>query len=673
MKRIPDDARFRDPERDASYWLAMKYPKGAEGQGAAIKRIREIDWGGVATWVFGFALIAYLGLDGGGFDPIVHDQVGIAIWWIVIAGVLVGALPRRRLGSLAWVTLGLFAAFVLWTALSLSWTESTEKTFADLARVAGYLGIFALALLIRGIDGARRLASAVAAGIVLVAAIALLSRLHPSWFPAADQTAQFLTGNRERLSYPINYWNGLAALVAIGYPLVLHFAAAARSLAFRALAAAAFPAMMLTSYFTFSRAGIGAAAIAVGVFILLTSDRIPKLATLLVAGGGGALLCLAADARGTLADGLINSTSESQGDTMLLLTLVVCAVVGAIQVGISIYGDEDRRPQWSTVTRNRSLTTMGIAGAVLVVALVVINAPGRAADAWDEFKEADSPGKGSGRLISAAGQNRYEYWLAAVDENETKPLTGTGSGTFEFWWARNRDSADAIRDTHSLYFQTFGELGIVGLLILLAFIAVVLRGGGREIMRAHTRRPLLAAAFAGCVAFLITAVFDWMWQIPVLAAALLLLAAILVTAVSPPPREEPAPFGWPARGGAAAVAVVAIVAIAIPLTASGLLRESEADAREGDLIGALEAARSAQNTEPGAATPRLQQALILEELGDFDGAAEAAREATERGKTNWRTWLILARIEAQRGRAVDAVAAYRRARALNPHHPIFDQ
>ena len=141
------------------------------------------------TWLLGFGLVAYLGLKGGGYDPLVHDQVGIAVWWVLLATVAVGALPRRRLGLLAWTALGLLAAFVAWTALSLTWTESVERTWADLARVGGYLGVFALALFVRDSHGARRMVAAVGAGIACVAIVALLSRLHPAWFPEASQTA----------------------------------------------------------------------------------------------------------------------------------------------------------------------------------------------------------------------------------------------------------------------------------------------------------------------------------------------------------------------------------------------------------------------------------------------------------------------------------------------------
>lgn len=632
----------------------------------------RIDWGAVGIWLLGFGLIAYMGLEGGGYDALVHDPVGIAVWWVLLAGVLVGALPRRRIGATALTALALLAAFVLWTALSMSWTESVGRTFADLARVSGYLGVFALAVAIRGSDNGRRMLAAVAAGIALVAIVALLSRLHPAWFPAGAQTAQFLSGNEERLSYPIHYWNGLAALLAIGLPLLLQLACGARSVAVRALAAAALPILGLTAFLTLSRGGIGAAVIALGVFLAFAADRLPKLLSLALAATATAILCVAVSARDNLHDGLLNATAEAQGDEMLVLTAIVCLVAAAAQVGIALA--ERRRPRWTLVPRRNARVAAGVVGAVVLLGFLAFGGLGRGADAWDEFKQADSPGEGSSRLVSAAGQNRYAYWSSAVDQNATKPLTGTGSGTFEYWWARNRDTTDAVRDTHSLYLQTLGELGIAGLALLGAFLLAVLIGGARAAVRAGpAERSLLAAALAGCVAFCLTAAVDWMWQIPVISVAVLLLAAVLVAPGARREDEKGVAFKLPLRLGVCLAAIAAIVAIAIPLTSETHLRESEEDVREGDLYGALAAAKSAQNAEPAAAGPRLQQALVLEQIGALGQAANAARGATEREETNWRNWLVLSRIEAQRGRAGAAVGAYLRARSLNPRSPLFEE
>jgi O-Antigen ligase len=632
---------------------------------------REIGWGAVATWLGCFGLIVYLGLEGGGYDPLVHDRAGIAVWWIALAGVLIGVLPRRRLNTLAWVALALLALFAAWTALGLSWSENVERSFAELARVCGYLGIFTLALFTRAGSETRRLLGAVAAGIAVVAAIALLSRLHPAWFPEARQTASFIADSRERLSYPIDYWNGLAALIAIGIPLVLQIATDARSLLLRAAAAAALPALALTVFLTLSRGGMAAALIAVGVYLALASDRLPKALTLAVAGAGGGILIAVASGQDALQHGLLDATARQQGDELLLLTLVVCLVVGLIQAGIS-YGLLNRkRPRWTLVSRRHSLAAL-VAGALAVLVLAIaLDAPGRASSGWDEFRHGGVPGSGTGRLGSVAGQSRYQLWRAALHENGAKPLTGTGAGTFELWWARHNTTGESVRDAHSLYLQTLGELGVVGLLALVAFLLAVFGGGGRNTLRASpSDRSPLAAALAGCAAFCVTAAVDWMWQIPVLPAAMLLLAAALVTAAPSAARGALTP---PLRVAFGAAAIAAIAAIAIPLAATSLVRESEDDVRGGDLDAALSEARKAQSVEPAAAAPRLQQALVREAQGDLAGAALEARAAVERGDTDWRNWLVLSRIDAERGRAAASVRAYRRARSLNPRSPLFER
>jgi hypothetical protein len=605
--------------------------------GAAQEDARRVDWSAVAIWALGFGLVVYLGLEGGGYDPLVHDRVGIAVWWFLLAGVVVGALPRRRLPVLACVALAVLAA---------------------------------------GTSNARRLVAAVAAGIAVVAVVALLSRLHPAWFPTSHETAQFLSSGRERLSYPLNYWNGLAGLIAIGAPLLLWVATCARTIAVRALAAASLPAIALAAFFTLSRGGIAAIFVALAVFLAFAPDRLPKLLTALIAGAGSLVLIVAAAHRDALQHALLNDTAHHQGNEVLVFTLVVCLVVGLVQAGLSVALAQDRRPDWTVVSRQRSRTALAVGALALLIAAVALDAPGRAADGWDEFKGEAAPGKGTERLGSVAGESRYQFWSAAVEENASKPLTGTGSGTFEYWWTRNGSVPEIAHDTHSLYLQTLGELGIVGLLILAAFLAAVLIGGGRNVVRAGRRRPELAAALAGCVAFCVTAITDWMWQIPVLAVAFLLLAAVLVAADEDPSeaeRDGQAGLRLPLRVAAALVALIAIVAIAIPLASTSLVRKSEADARAGDLTAALSAARSAQNAQPDAASPRLQEALVLESQGELGAAAAAARAATERESTNWRTWLVLSRIEAELGDASAAVSDYRRARELNPFSELFER
>ncbi len=634
--------------------------------------LTRFSWDALVTWILCFGLVAYLGIDGGGFDALVYNQVGIAIWWILLIGVLVKALPRVVPTRAALITAGLLLAFLAWTALSLTWTESSERTMTDVARVLTYLGIFALALSTRSPLEVRRVVTAVASAIVLIGLLALASRLHPAWFPSADQTARFLLDSRERLSYPLNYWNALGALVAIGLPLLLHLSAGLRSSLGRCLAAATLPPLGLVLFFTLSRGGIVAAVLGIAAYVALTGDRVPKLLSLLFSAGGAGILIGLTLSRDALRHGLTNSSAHSQGDELLLITILVMIAVGLLQ-GAIVWGlDPDRRPDWTRFSRGASLAALG--GLVLLVVVVGIagHAPRRINHAIDEFKGGGQAGHGTSRLGSFAGESRYALWKSAVRENATDPLIGTGSGTFEYWWDRDAAGTEAVRDTHSLYLQTLGELGIVGLAILAGFFVAIFAFGLTAVLRSEgSERSALAAALAGVLAFAITAAVDWSWQMPVLPAAMLILAAPLLVAGRADPEGEGVAVGLPSRLGFAIFGLVAVVAIAIPLASTSFVRSSESEVRSGDLTAALEDARSAQNVQPWAASPRLQEALVLELDGDLPAAAEAAQAATERESTNWRTWLVLSRLEAERGRPEASIAAYRKAKSLNPLSPLF--
>jgi tetratricopeptide (TPR) repeat protein len=117
--------------------------------------------------------------------------------------------------------------------------------------------------------------------------------------------------------------------------------------------------------------------------------------------------------------------------------------------------------------------------------------------------------------------------------------------------------------------------------------------------------------------------------------------------------------------------VVAIVAVAIPYSAANSISASRDLARASDLAGALAEVDTADNLQPYAASPKLQRALLLESSGDLTGAAAAAAAAAADEATNWRTWFVLSRIEAYRGRARASVDAYLQARELNPRSLLF--
>src|SRR6476469_4613686 len=115
----------------------------------------------IAAWVLGFALVAYLSFANGGYDAVVRDQVGIAVWWLILIGAAIGVLPLR-FSRFAWTAVGLLTVFAIWTALSTSWSESAERSWIDAAKVATYVGFLVLALAAQRRAAARHTINGVA-------------------------------------------------------------------------------------------------------------------------------------------------------------------------------------------------------------------------------------------------------------------------------------------------------------------------------------------------------------------------------------------------------------------------------------------------------------------------------------------------------------------------------
>jgi O-antigen ligase len=372
--------------------------------------------------------------------------------------------------------------------------------------------------------------SAVGAAIAVVAIFGLLSRLHPAWFPGATDTAIQL-GVRSRLSYPLNYWNGVATLIAVGIPLVLVTAGAARSILARALAAAALPAMALAALYTFSRGGAVEIAIALVVLFALHPRRLQLLPTAAVAAAGSAILVVAATQRHALENGLGNSAAHSQGSEMLVLVIVVCAGVALLEAAIALTGRHLLRSR-PTVPRRAAIVATALAVLVAIVVAVAGGVPGYLSDRWHDFKAPTDPGvTGVQRFDSASGNGRYQLWQAAVHGNATNPVLGIGPGTYEYYWTQHRTFPLSVVNAHSLYLESLAELGIVGLILIIGVVGAPLVVGTAKTLRARgdpDRSALFAAATAALAVFAVAAAVDWVWQLPAIVAAFLLVAAAVL-------------------------------------------------------------------------------------------------------------------------------------------------
>ncbi len=638
----------------------------------------KLDLGALGIWALAGGLVLYLAIDGGGYGIVVHSQVGILVWWIVLVGAAWGLLPACRPSRAGWTALALFGAFVGWTALASTWSLSSDRSLADLSLVAGYLGVLLLGVSLHRDRGRalRHTLAALATAVVIVAALALASRLHPGLFAAAGQTSSFLPGSAQRLGWPLNYWNALAALLALSLPLLLALATSTRTLYGQAAAAAGIPIVVVCGYLTFSRGGALAGAVALVAFIALAPQRLPKLATILVTGAGSAALIAGAANRSAIEHGYLDAAARHQGATLLLPILLVCAGVAFAQVGIGLAVRHATPPRGLVVPPPRARLVLGGAVTALVVAALLVGAPTKLSHAWRDFKHPTAAALGQaslGRFGTVSGNGRYDYWKAAIHATGGHVLGGAGPGTYQLLWLPRAPYFSYVENAHSLYFETLAELGVVGLALLVGFFVLVVGSAVALVARSRDEQRVRASgAAAALTAFVVSAAFDWIWQVPALPVAFLLLGAAVVAPSMRSASGQPGGVAVRALRASAAVAALAcLVAIGVPLATANAVQASQAAASRGDPALALRDAREAVRVEPVAASPQIQLALVEELQGDVPAALSAAQRAARDEPANWSTWLIVSRLEAEDGKPGASLAAFRRARSLNPRSRLF--
>lgn len=164
-----------------------------------------------------------------------------------------------------------------------------------------------------------------------------------------------------------------------------------------------------------------------------------------------------------------------------------------------------------------------------------------------------------GLTSPTVGENRPRYWRAAWHEYGQHPVLGSGAGTYYIYWLRYRDISSFTRDAHNLYLETLAELGPLGLVLVVATLAMpfaALRGR-------HDFAVIVPAA--AYVAFLVHAAVDWDWEQPaVTLAGVMCGSATLVGA-----RSESAPALSARARVLVVVAAVALAAVSLERLAHG--------------------------------------------------------------------------------------------------------
>jgi O-antigen ligase len=616
------------------------------------------------------ALIVGLALAGGGFDVTARHIAGLAAWLTVVALLVFGATASAKLERPLYWAGGLIVGLALLSAISSFWSGSVELSVTEADRVLTYLGFFLAAFLIAQTDERRqRFAEGLAIAAALVAVLGLGSRL----LPHVISTAESL-GSGPRLRYPLGYWNANGAVAGVGVALLLWTSRRGAWAALRWVSVAAIPVSLLALYFTYSRGGLLALLIACGCLIALSRDRLWLLATLAIGALGTLPAILAVQARGDLANNYATQATVDQGVTVLLI--LVCGIALSLLLFAGLRWEERREGRLSGRALAASRNPAVLKGVALVGALLAIVAVAAVGGrAWHQFSKSDiqvsqNPQQ---RFSDLSGTGRREFWSAAIDAFGEKPVLGIGAGTYRFAWDKHRSIDDPVHDAHSLYLESFAELGLVGGILVLALMGSLLWFGfaaWRD--AAEPQRERNAALLAAMLAFAIGAAFDWFWEIPSLGAFLFLPAGVLVAArcaqIAADPRREGTSEGR--RFGLTVTTLVlawiAAIALVGPLLVEHEIDSSRAAAARDDLASAVDHAHTARSIEPFAASPYVQLGLLAEQQGEYEVATEDFGDAIGREDRNWQWYYLRARVEHEAGEEAAALADLRRARELNP-------
>ncbi len=620
----------------------------------------------VLSFSLALALPLYFAIEGGGGGTIARSQLGILLWAAIAAGLLAGLLPRARPAAGTRRVALLFALLGGWIALGLLWTESSERTVAELTRLSQYAGLAALCWLTLSSRTWRAAAAGLSVAVAIIAVVGVGSRVAPDIVSGGLRA----TIGGERLNYPLEYWNALAFLAAAATTMTLAWAVYARDGLLRAVAGGVAPLAAAALYLTYSRGGALAVTVALGLLVLAAPRRRRLLHTIAIAAAGSCAAIFAIRTQPEIAGG-----SGGDGGALVALVLIFAvaatgwfsarpiarSAAGAKPIGSRRGG----RPAGSDSRAQRRQRVLLIALPVLAAAAlaVVASFEGYAGETQGSPSQAGTPPEAAAAVIDPASRltstdsPRWELWGTALEAAAENPLSGIGAGTFDFYWDAEGGSRERVRDAHSLYIEGLAELGIPGLLGIIALLVglgALAWQGTRRLDRPSDRG--IAAALVGVfAAFCAQAGIDWLWEIPAVGIAGF-GAALIAAAAAATPRPQPR------RSSRSVVLPIVLASGLVVLQVPGLVSTdrifgSRAALAEGRPDRARELANDAIAAAPWSASAYSQRAELELAIGSYDEAREAALQAGRLEPGNWRHSMQRARIELAAGSPAAALVA----------------
>jgi hypothetical protein len=486
-------------------------------------------------------------------------------------------------------------------------------------------------------------------------ALALVGALLAITVEVRVLTGSTATFSTTRLVWPIDYPNGVAALLFIAVPALLACAAAERLRPLgRAAAGGAAALAIAEGLMTLSRGGTIALAATLIVCVVLAIDHARLALTL-----AGIVLPVAVLSTRLTAGrpGDIASDAVSRGQAAAVAAaaaaMIVALVASLEQVRPRAFG---RRKGAAAVAVWVCVLALGASGFV-----VHNGRPDTWLSArWHEFQNPELTQPGDAARFGTGATNRYDYWRVAAHSFEAHPVQGEGAGAFAVPWFRHRAIDESVTDAHSWEAAALTETGVVGfgLLALALLLPFVQLARAREKIGGFS-----AVALGGTAAYLVLhGSVDWLFLIS--AVALPGFVALGACAAAGGGHDVKLAPGRQRTAVAVGALVAGVVAVPVYLSTTLTARAERQSA--SSTPRALDTLSLAADVNPWAVEPLIVRSAILLDEGRVPAAIRAAKEATRRAPNNWTVWAALAEAEKAGEQRATAMAARRRAHALNP-------
>ncbi len=596
----------------------------------------------------GVLLAASLFFGGGSSDgPVAWIGAGAVVVAAVACGAaLWGLLPAPAIGREGLALVYLAGGFVVWNGVTILWSAAPDRSWEYFNRGLVYLAFGVVGAFVGSVVAPRIVVWLLGGLIAATCLWALAGKAVPALYEDYGRLA--------RLRSPVGYWNALALLVAFGLPLALWVATRSQySRRVKAGAVVTLYSLLVALLLTYSRGGILAALVVVGLWLWLTRERFDSVGTLVLAAvPAAAVLAVAFALPGTSQDGQPRSVRVQDGGWFALVFVLGAGLVFAA----SFLARE--RP---SLERQRFLLRVaaGVASVLLLVGVGVIASRGNPLKG-DQVVQSPS------RLGEGSLNNRWDWWKEAWEAFEGQPVGGTGAGSFELVHRKLRTNTVVVREVHSLPLQFASETGLVGLLLAGGAAGAALLGAWRALGRLEGDQRAAAAALGVALpTFLVHGAVDYDWEFVALCGPLFFVTGFLLATG----RREAVPVRRRAWALVAVlVAWAGLYSIAAPRVAEARVADAYAELERGDVEDAVASAESAHSLDPLSIEPLQAWASAEESRNHLPRARELYVRAVELQPLNWVAWYELGRFDQEvLGDDAAAERELRRAVELDPH------